>query len=408
MSVPLGGSTPPSLPLHVLTLFDLNVEGSAPDTPLPAWTTWAAVALVALSTLIGASLARRKNATISIWLAVASALMLITALVDLLPDAWHEADATGVPLWVVGLAGAFGFLVITFFTRKGCGHGHGDKAGGGRHAPGLHRRVKEAVSAAVYGGVGTAAALSLHRMIEGATLALAASAVVVAALVIHSASEGLALTAMLDLARRPAAPWLALSCLAPAAGVVLATVAPLPAQSVPILLGMVTGVLLRTGVIGLTIARDSRRLTRRHLVIAASAVAAIGGLLIATQTLLSGGPRPSSPVAAARGLGTAPRSGEAAPPSGPMSRPLSETQLRAAVSARRLTLEQLLARRDATTIAADATTLLRALPEHTPDQITRTLRQARIDPGTSVGELTLLQRHLLLTSLSDALPAPRS
>ncbi|MFI6176338.1 hypothetical protein ACIA8R_12460 [Nonomuraea sp. NPDC051191] len=402
MSVPLGGSTPLSPPPHVLTLFELNVADTPVDTALPAWTTWAAVVLVALSTLVGASLARRKNARISVWLAVASALMLITALVDLLPDAWHEADATGVPLWVVGLAGAFGFLVITFFTRKGCGHGHGDKAGGGRHAPGLHRRVKQAVSAAVYGGVGTAAALSLHRMIEGATLALAASAVVVAALVIHSASEGLALTAMLDLARRPAAPWLALSCLAPAAGVVLATVGPLPAQSVPILLGMVTGVLLRTGVIGLTIARDSRRLTRRHLVVAASAVAAIGGLLVATQTLLADGPpHSSSPVAAGRGAG--PASSSAAAP-----RQLSEAQLRAAVTARQLTLEQLLARRDATTIAADATTLLRALPEHTSDQITRTLRQAGIDPGTSVGELTLLQRHLLLTSLSDALPTPRS
>ncbi|MFI7694305.1 hypothetical protein ACIBQ6_34945 [Nonomuraea sp. NPDC049655] len=396
------------MPLH--TLSALNVEASAPDTALTAWTTWAAVVLVALSTLVGASLARRRNATISVWLAIASALMLITALVDLLPDAWHEADATGVPLWVVGVAGAFGFLVITFFTRKGCGHSHGDKAGGGRHAPGLHRRVQQAVSAAVYGGVGTAAALSLHRMIEGATLALAASAVVVAALVIHSASEGLALTAMLDLARRPAVPWLTLSCLAPAAGVVLATVAPLPAQSVPVLLGMVTGVLLRTGLIGLAIARDSRRLTRRHLVLAATAVAAIGGLLVTTQTLLADGPPASSaPVAAARGLATAPnpRTADAAPPLDPLPRQMSEAQLRAAVTARRLTLEQLLARRDATTIAADATALLRALPERTPDQITRTLRQAKIDPGTSVGDLTLLQRHLLLTSLSDALPTPR-
>ncbi|MER6581291.1 hypothetical protein [Nonomuraea sp. NPDC001023] len=93
-----------------------------------------------------------------------------------------------------------------------------------------------------------------------------------------------------------------------------------------------------------------------------------------------------------------------------MARPLAlAAALAVAVppTARRLTLEQLLARRDATTITADATALLRALPEHTPDQITRTLRQARIDPGTSVGELTLLQRHLLLTSLGDALPTPR-
>ncbi|GGS89774.1 hypothetical protein ACFFV7_50080 [Nonomuraea spiralis] len=408
MFVPLGGTTllPASPP--VLAQFDLNPGGAGLDAALPSWTTWAAVSLVTLSTLTGATLARRKNATISVWLAIASALMLITALVDLLPDAWHEAEVTGVPLWLVGLAGVFGFLVITFFTRKGCGHSHGG-GGGGRHAPGLHRRVKQAVSAAVYGGVGTAAALSLHRMIEGATLALAASAVVVAALVIHSASEGLALTAMLDLARRPAAPWLTLSCLAPAAGVVLATVAPLPAQSVPILLGMVTGVLLRTGLIGLAIARDSRRLTRRHLVLAAFAVAVIGGLLVTTQTLLTDGPR-SAPIAAARGLTTAPapRPNRPTPSPNPSPQPMSAAQLRAAVTAGQLTLEQLLARRDPATIAADATDLLRALPEHTTDQISRTLRAAKIGNGTSVGELTLFQRHLLLTALSDEPPTPRS
>ncbi|MGW0198081.1 hypothetical protein [Nonomuraea sp. NPDC003201] len=391
MFVPPGGPAP----LHTLALYDLGPKDPL-DAALPAWTTWVAVVLVALSTLAGAHLARRNSAKISIWLAIASALMLITALVDLLPDAWQEADATGVPIWVVGLAGLFGFAVITFFTRKGCGHSHeAGAAAGGRHAPGLHRRVKEAVSAAVYGGVGTAAALSLHRMIEGATLALVSSAVVVAALVIHSASEGLALTALLDLARKPAVPWLALSCLAPAAGVVLATVAPLPAQSVPILLGMVTGVLLRTAVIGLTIARDSRRLSRRHLVIAATVVAGVGGLLITTQTVLAGGlPQPSQPMVAA----PVPRA--PSPPTAPI-RQMTTTQLRAAISGGQLSLEQLLARRDPATISADAATLLRALPEHSPEQITQTLRQARIGTGTAIGDLTLRQRHLLLSALSD-------
>ncbi|MEV6041635.1 hypothetical protein AB0L65_61780 [Nonomuraea sp. NPDC052116] len=393
MFVPPGGPAP----LHTLALYDLGPKDPL-DAALPAWTTWVSVVLVALSTLAGAHLARRNSAKIGIWLAIASALMLITALVDLLPDAWQEADATGVPIWVVGLAGLFGFAVITFFTRKGCGHSHdAGAAAGGRHAPGLHRRVKEAVSAAVYGGVGTAAALSLHRMIEGATLALVSSAVVVAALVIHSASEGLALTALLDLARKPAVPWLALSCLAPAAGVVLATVAPLPAQSVPILLGMVTGVLLRTAVIGLTIARDSRRLSRRHLVIAATVVAGVGGLLITTQTVLAGGlPQPPQPTVAA----PVPHSRVPSPPTAPI-RQMTTTQLRAAISGGQLSLEQLLARRDPATISADAATLLRALPEHSPEQITQTLRQAKIGTGTAIGDLTLRQRHLLLSALSD-------
>ncbi|KAB8188480.1 hypothetical protein FH608_044430 [Nonomuraea phyllanthi] len=406
MFVPAGRSTL-AAPVQTLALHGPSPEGSGFDAALPAWTTWAAVALVTLSTLAGALLARRNSARIGIWLAVASALMLVTALVDLLPDAWQEAKETGVPFWLVGLAGVFGFVVITYFTRKGCGHGHDDGAGGGRHAPGLHRRVKQAVSAAVYGGVGTAAALSLHRMIEGATLALAASAVVIAALVIHSASEGLALTALLDLARTPSAPWLALSCLAPVAGVVLATAAPLPAQTVPVLLGMVTGVLLRTAVIGLTIVRDSRRLTRRHLVLAATAVAGVGGLLIAAQTLLAGGPsEPSPPVAAAHGIApaTVPRAARTPKP----SQQMTAAQLRDAVTAGHLSLEQLLSRRDPATIGADAAALLRALPRRSPGQIARTLRQAKISAGTSIGDLTLLQRHLLLTALSDTLPGPRS
>ncbi|MBE1583606.1 hypothetical protein ACFPOI_32770 [Nonomuraea angiospora] len=369
----------------------------ATQEPMPGWATWAAVALVALSTLTGAYLARRNTASVSVWLAVASALMLVTALVDLLPDAWEEAEATGVPLWVVGLAGVFGFVVITYFTRKGCGHQHDEGGSGGRHAPGVHRRVRQAVSAAVYGGVGTAAALSLHRMIEGATLALAASAVVVAALVVHSASEGLALTALLDLARKRLAPWLTVSCLAPATGVVLATVAPLPPQSVPILLGMITGVLLRTALIGLTIARDSRRLSRRHLILAATAVAAIGGLLVSAQALLSAGrSEGAAPVAAA----PLPR-----PSAAPLSRQLTPAELRAAVATGRIGLESLLSRRDATTIGADAATLLRVLPGHAPDEITETLRKAKIDGGATIGDLTLRQRHLLLAALSDAPPA---
>lgn len=408
MSLPLGGLLPQS------ALQDPALD-AALDNVLPTWTTgttWAAVGLVVLSTLAGARLARRNTAKISLWLAIASALMLITALTDLLPDAWQEADATGVPIWVVGLAGLFGFAVITYFTRKGCGHQH-DTAHAGRHAPGLHRRVKQAVSAAVYGGVGTAAALSLHRMIEGATLALAASAIVVAALVIHSASEGLALAAMLDLARKPLIPWLTVSCLSPAVGVVLATVAPLPVQSVPILLGMVTGVLLRTAVIGLKMASASNggRLTRHHLALTAAAVLVTGGLLIAAQTLLAPGPsEPAMSSAAARTHLPAPRSPAPSIPAArrptptPQSTPVTTTELRAAVTAGRLTLEALLARRDPSTIGADAASLLHALPGHSSTEITKTLQQAQVGSGADIGDLTLRQRHLLLSALSDDHP----
>ncbi|MEO3856902.1 hypothetical protein [Acrocarpospora sp. B8E8] len=228
---------------------------------------WLAVILITLSTLAGAWLARRKSRQVTALLAIASALMLVTALIDMLPDAWQGANENGVPVWALGLAILFGFLVITYFTRKGCGHDHeSSKPAGGEHAPGLHRRVKEVLSAAVFGGMGTAAALSVHRAVEGATLALTASAIVVIALMVHSTSEGLALTALLDMAKQRLTPWLTVSCVSPAVGVLIATISPIPPQVEPILIGVVAGVLLRTAVVGMKLAvsrQQDGRLPRR-------------------------------------------------------------------------------------------------------------------------------------------------
>ncbi|WP_431907438.1 hypothetical protein [Nonomuraea jabiensis] len=409
MSLPLGGP-----------LLQSPANDAAMGAAMPVWTVWAAVGLVALSTLAGAHLAQRKADRISVWLAVASALMLITALTDVMPDAWREAVATHVPVWLVALAGLFGYVVITHFTRHGCAHPH-DVGRRARHAPGMHRRVEQAVSAAVYGGVGTAVALSLHRMIEGATLVLAASIIVVAALMIHSAGEGVALTAMLDLARKPLAPWLALACLSPAAGVVLASVAPLPPQSVPILLGVLTGVLLRTAMVGLQLARASGRLPRRQVVVVATGVLAVGGLLVIAQTMLVDElPAPAVPVAAARQVGRPPApqprppSPRPKPSTGPKPsagprpsagpEPMTPGELRAAVAAGRLGLEALLSRTDLATIGADVETVLRALPGRSATEITRVLRRGRIVSGASIGDLTLRQRHYLLLALG-AIPA---
>lgn len=249
----------------------------------PGGGAWIAVILVSASTLAGAWLARRESKRLAVWLAVASAVMMIIALTDMLPDAWQDAVETGVPLWVIGTAAAFGFLVITYFTRKGCAcPSDSGRRPAGLHAPGRHRRLKEAVSAALFGGMGTAAALTTHRAIEGATLALTASAVVIVALMVHSASEGLALAALLDMAGQRLVPWLVVACVSPAAGVLVATVSPLPGQVVPVLLGMVTGVLLRTAIVGLKLAagrQENGRLTRGQLAIAATVAIAVGVLL---------------------------------------------------------------------------------------------------------------------------------
>jgi zinc transporter ZupT len=248
----------------------------------PGATAWFAVALVSVSTLAGAWLARRDSGRAVVWLAIASATMMVVALTDLLPDAWQDAVQDGVPLWALGIAVATGFGVITYFTRKGCACASdtGTQAAR-RHAPGRHRRIKEAVSAAMFGGMGTAAALTLHRVIEGATLALTGSVVVVLALMVHSASEGLALAALLDMAKQRLGPWLVVSCVSPAVGVLVAEISPLPDHIIPLLLGTVAGVLLRIAVVGvkLAAAQEQGGLRRRHVVVAVAAAIALGTLI---------------------------------------------------------------------------------------------------------------------------------
>jgi zinc transporter ZupT len=253
----------------------------------PGSAAWIAVGLVSVSSLAGAWLARRDSTRVVVWLAIASATMLVIAMTDLLPDAWREASETGMPWWAIGIAAAVGFAVITYFTRRGCGCEADSGNAAGRHAPGRHRRLRQAVDTALFSGMGTAAALTTHRAIEGATLALTASVVVVLALMVHSASEGLALAALLDMARQRLAPWLVVACAAPAAGVLAATIHPLPAKVVPLLLSMISGVLSRTAIVGLKLAAGKQaggRLSRRQVTIAGVGALTIGALIVAAHT----------------------------------------------------------------------------------------------------------------------------
>ncbi|WP_156046000.1 hypothetical protein [Herbidospora cretacea] len=351
-----------------------------------------AVLLVALSTVAGAWAARRNIERIGVVLGVASALMLMTALADLLPDAYEEAVESGVPLWWVVLAGLFGFLVIAYFTRNGCGHGHGHEVGL-RHAPGFHR---PRAGAALAGGVGTAVALSAHRVVEGATLALAASLVVVIALMVHSASEGVALAAMIDVAERPLAPWLALSCLSPAAGVLTAKVVALPEQAIPMLLGLIAGILLRTAIVGLKLARASGagRLTPREWLGGGAVVAAAVGLVFGVPNLVDPGERPVPPVA----VRTVP-----APEPAPVAfTPATRDDLRSAFAAGRIGFRQILDATDVVTVSTHIGWLLQVLPGYEPQAIVAMLRRGRIGGGTHIGDLDAAQRHYLLTRLDPA------
>lgn len=374
---------------------------------------WAAVALVCASTLAGAWLARRNSERMTIWLAIASAMMLVTALVDLLPDAWHDAAESGTPLWMVAVAAAFGFTVITYFTRKGCACPHDEEQPrAGRHAPGLHRRVKEVVGAALYGGMGTAAALTLHRAVEGATLALTASVVIILALTVHSASEGLALAALLDMAKQRLGPWLVVACLSPAIGVLIATLRPLPQQWVPILLGVVIGVLSRTAIVGMRLAGSRQRngrLSRRHLVIAATVSVTAGALLAAAHGLheeeegsqtaerpgraMAASAASTRPVAHVAVVGLTKSSPVSAVP---QARPLTRAELRAAVASGRMSLTQVLDREDSVAKRISVARLLRALPRHDRSRTAALMAGSGIDERARVGDLSERQRQSLL------------
>ena len=183
----------------------------------------AGVALIAAATLAGAWLGRRFARLRTISLACAALALVAVVAADLVPDIWRDLRETGLPWWIALLALAAGLGVTDVVVRRGCACGPGPA-----------------------GGRATAVALGLHRVLEGAALAIVGSAAVIAALVAHAASEGFALTALLSGERRGrAAALLAITCLSPAAGAaVLAWVHP-PAAAAPVLTSVVAGVLLR-------------------------------------------------------------------------------------------------------------------------------------------------------------------
>ena len=101
-------------------------------------------------------------------------------------------------------------------------------------------------------GAATAAALAVHRFVEGAAVALAGSAAVALALAAHAFGEGLATGALLGgQPRRRVAGWLALMCLSPVIGAAVTDAFSIPAAAEPVLLALATGVLAQAARVSL-------------------------------------------------------------------------------------------------------------------------------------------------------------
>lgn len=186
----------------------------------------AGLALIAGATLAGAWLGRRFGRLRTICLACAAVALVAVVAADLVPDIWNDLRETGLPWWIAAAALAAGIAGTDAVIRRGC-------------ACGSSAEVPSSGRAA-------AVALGVHRALEGAALAIAGSAAVIAALAAHAASEGFAMTALLSGERKGrAAALLATTCLSPAMGAVALALVHLPASAAPVLTSVVAGVLLR-------------------------------------------------------------------------------------------------------------------------------------------------------------------
>jgi hypothetical protein len=151
--------------------------------------TLAGVALLAGATLAGAALARSTRIP-SDWLHRAAALVLAVLVLDLVVHLYAELGASGWPWWSGIAAFAAGFALASALRSVSFGS--------------------------------AAAAIGVHRFVEGAILALVPSPAAIAAFVTHALAEGFAITVPLRQApHRTIWRWLAVACLSPVAGVLL-------------------------------------------------------------------------------------------------------------------------------------------------------------------------------------------
>jgi ZIP family zinc transporter len=184
---------------------------------------WVGAGLIATATLLGAAVARSPLARAARVLVVVAGVLLVVVTVDLVPDIVRDLPGSGMPWWGPVLAAASAAAVAGGTMRRGC-----------------------ACRPASPRGPWTAVAIGIHRALEGATLAVSGSLVLIAALVLHAAGEGFALSALLrGVRRRTAALWLLVGCVSPAVGATALGSGRIPDSVRPVVTAAVAGVLLR-------------------------------------------------------------------------------------------------------------------------------------------------------------------
>lgn len=208
------------------------------------------VVVVAAATLLGAWLARRSGNRRQLWFGAAAGALLVIALLHLLPDAWSGAEDAGLPPWLILVVALASFGVNVVISRVGC----------------TCDADEERIS-----GTGSAAALAFHRFLEGAALALT-GLVTAVALAVHSLGEGMAVGALLRDQPRRLVGWLAVMCIGPAVGAVVADALPALDVAEPLLLAVAAGVLAQAARISLRAAFPRQSLNLRLATAPAAAV----------------------------------------------------------------------------------------------------------------------------------------
>jgi ZIP family zinc transporter len=219
----------------------------------------AGAGLMAAATVAGAWLAHRRRGHKEIWFAAAAGALLIIAGLHLLPDAWSDARTARIWPGLVPIAAVAAFTAANLAGRLGCA---------------CQEHEREA------SGVGAAAALAIHRFLEGSAIALAGSAAVAVALATHAFGEGLGAGALL---RRRVAGWLAAMCVSPVLGAAVAGAFAVPEGAEPMLLALAAGILAQATWISLRAAFHGLRPTR--LLLSRPAAATTTAAIITTLSV---------------------------------------------------------------------------------------------------------------------------
>jgi zinc transporter ZupT len=124
---------------------------------------------------------------------------------------------------------------------------------------------------------GMAAALAVHRFLEGSAVALAGSVAIAVALAVHAFGEGLATGALLGAQPRRVAGWLTAMSVSPLIGAAVAGAFPIPAAAEPVPLALAAGVITQAAWVSLRAAFHGLRTSRLLLspTAAATTMAAI-------------------------------------------------------------------------------------------------------------------------------------